>query len=163
MLPVFFPGKLPQQIPSTECQFLQPWVLSFFCNSINLMIINWGGACPGSGTVRCWRRKSKQIDTVLALTQFRALRGKSSILINKTRNFHLNTACVFYILWLLVWSGDFLIFFFFMATPVAYGSSQARDWIWATAAATLEPLTYSTRLGTEPEPPEQPEPLQSDS
>ena len=46
---------------------------------------------------------------------------------------------------------------------MAYRSSQAKDWIWATdvtfasAAAMLYPLTYCTRLGI------QPEPLQLDS
>ena len=40
---------------------------------------------------------------------------------------------------------QFLFFFFLMAAPMAYGSSQARDWIRAaamtftTAAATLDP------------------------
>ena len=56
-----------------------------------------------------------------------------------------------------------------MATPEAYGSSQARDGIqdtaatYATAAATLDPLTHCTGPWIEPVPPQQPEPLQSDS
>ena len=43
--------------------------------------------------------------------------------------------------------------FFLMATPTAYGSSQARSWIWATvvpyttAAAMPDPLTHYTWLG----------------
>ena len=47
-------------------------------------------------------------------------------------------------------------FFIFMAIPTAYGSSWARDWIWApadtwtTAAAMLDSLTYYTGLGIEP-------------
>ena len=35
-------------------------------------------------------------------------------------------------------------------TPTAYGSSGARDWIQATAAAMLDPLTHCTGLGIEP-------------
>ena len=56
-----------------------------------------------------------------------------------------------------------------MATPTAYGSSWAKDQIWATAAtyatamATQDPLTHCARLGIEPVPPQWPEPLQSDS
>ena len=56
-----------------------------------------------------------------------------------------------------------------MATLMAYESSQARDWIWAAAVtytaavATPDPLTHCTRLGMEPAPLQQPEPLQSDS
>ena len=34
-----------------------------------------------------------------------------------------------------------------MATPVACGSSQARDWIRASAAATHNPLIHCTRAG----------------
>ena len=51
-----------------------------------------------------------------------------------------------------------LFFFFFMAAPIAYGSSQAKEYIRATAAiyagaaATPDPLTYCTRLGIEPVP-----------
>ena len=43
-------------------------------------------------------------------------------------------------------------FFFLMAAPVAYGSSQARGWIWAAAAscaiavATWDSLTHCTGL-----------------
>ena len=41
-----------------------------------------------------------------------------------------------------------------MATPAAYGSSWARDWMWATAAtyavAVLNPLTHCTGLGIKP-------------
>ena len=45
-----------------------------------------------------------------------------------------------------------------MATPAAYGNSQARDGIQATAivyvaaVATLDPLTYCSGLGIEPIP-----------
>ena len=54
---------------------------------------------------------------------------------------------------------DFIILFiylFLMAATVAYGSSQARDWIqaaavtYATAVATPNPLIYCTGLGIEP-------------
>lgn len=38
---------------------------------------------------------------------------------------------------------DFLSSFFSMSTLTAYGRSQARAWIWAAAAATLDPLTHS--------------------
>ena len=49
----------------------------------------------------------------------------------------------------------FLIYFtlFFMATPAAYGNTQARDWIWAAAATYAEAaampdsFTHCTRLG----------------
>lgn len=51
----------------------------------------------------------------------------------------------------------------FMAVPSTYGSSRARDCIQATAAASPEPSTQCARLGTEPAPPQQSEPLQSDS
>ena len=56
-----------------------------------------------------------------------------------------------------------------MATLVAFGSSQARDWIqataatYATAAATPDPLTHYTRPGIEPAPPQPLESLQLDS
>ena len=52
---------------------------------------------------------------------------------------------------------------------MAYGSSQARNWIqaaamtYATDAAMLDPLTHCARPGIEPRAPQQPEPLQSDS
>ena len=45
--------------------------------------------------------------------------------------------------------------FFFMAAPTAYGSSWARDWIWAEAVtyaapvAMPDPLTHRTRLQIE--------------
>ena len=60
-------------------------------------------------------------------------------------------------------------FYFFRAAAMAYGSSWARAWIWATAltsataAAALDPLTYCARLGIEPVPPQWPKPLQLDS
>ena len=38
---------------------------------------------------------------------------------------------------------DFLSSFFSVSTLTAYGRPQARDWIWATAAATLDPLTHN--------------------
>ena len=42
---------------------------------------------------------------------------------------------------------------FFMATPLAYGSSRARDWIRATTAVTiLDPLTHCTWQGIKPVP-----------
>ena len=48
-----------------------------------------------------------------------------------------------------------------MAAPETNGSSQARDGIWAAAAAaTLAPLAYCAGLGIKPEPPGQPERLQ---
>ena len=57
-----------------------------------------------------------------------------------------------------------------MAVPTAYGRSQARDWIQATAAiyttAALvlpDPLTHYAGLGIEPAPLQQPEPLQLDT
>ena len=56
-----------------------------------------------------------------------------------------------------------------MATPLAYGSCQARDLILAialiyiAAMATPDPLTYYTGLGMEPLPPKQSGPLQLDS
>ena len=69
------------------------------------------------------------------------------------------------------WSHLFLhcFCFFLMAVPMAYGSSQTRGWIWASAmtyaatAAMLDPLTYCAQLGIELEPPWGPEPWQSDS
>ena len=51
----------------------------------------------------------------------------------------------------------------FTAAPVAYVSSQARDWIRAAGAAASNPLTHYAGWGIEPAPPQQPEPLQSDS
>ena len=56
-----------------------------------------------------------------------------------------------------------------MVAHMAYGGSQARDWIWATAVtytetvATLDPLTHWAGPGIEPIPPQQPKLLQSDS
>ena len=53
-----------------------------------------------------------------------------------------------------------------MAMPTAYGSSQARDWIWAAAVtdtAMPNPLTHSAGLGLKPAPPQGPELLRSDS
>ena len=61
-----------------------------------------------------------------------------------------------------------------MAMPMAYESSQARDWIWAMAAtytaavtsvaATVsETLTHCARPGIEPVPPQRPKSLQLDS
>ena len=47
-----------------------------------------------------------------------------------------------------------------MATPIAHGSSWAKDWMWATAAATPDPLTQCAGPGTEPKPLQQSEPLQ---
>ena len=52
---------------------------------------------------------------------------------------------------------------------MAYGCSQARDWIWATAVtyaalvAMPDPLIHCIQLGIEPAPPQWPKPLQSDS
>ena len=51
----------------------------------------------------------------------------------------------------------------FMAASAVCGSSPVRDWIWATAATILDPLTHCTRPGCEPAPPQPPEPWQSDS
>ena len=56
-----------------------------------------------------------------------------------------------------------------MAAPTADGSSQAREWIRATAVnyakavAIPDILTHSSRLGVKPAPPQQPELLQLDS
>ena len=48
----------------------------------------------------------------------------------------------------LIPSPAFFFFFFFLMTAFKpYGSSQARDWIWAVAATHLDPLTYCTELG----------------
>ena len=47
-----------------------------------------------------------------------------------------------------------------MAVLAAYGSSWARDLIYAAAVATLDPLTHCTKLGIELVPPKQPKPLQ---
>ena len=41
--------------------------------------------------------------------------------------------------------------FFFMATPMAYGSSQARDWVWASVETTL-PLAHCAGQGIETKP-----------
>ena len=63
----------------------------------------------------------------------------------------------------------FFIFYFFMAIPTAYGSSQARDWIqataatWATAEVTPYSLTHWAGPGIELAPLQQPEFLQLDS
>ena len=62
-----------------------------------------------------------------------------------------------------------LFFKDFMAIPTAYGSSQARKWIQATAeifteaVEMLDPLTHCARLGIKPVPSWWPKPLQSDS
>ena len=53
------------------------------------------------------------------------------------------------------YSTFFFSFFNFMAAPEAYKGFQVRDWVWAiavtytTAAATLDPLTYCAKPGTE--------------
>ena len=53
-----------------------------------------------------------------------------------------------------------------MDTPVTYGNSQARSWIWAAATTHAEnvampdPLTYCAGLGIEPVPLQRLEPLQ---
>ena len=64
----------------------------------------------------------------------------------------------------------FILFYFLMATPSAYGSSWAGDLIQATAAtyiraatATLDPLTHCLGPGDEAAVLEGPEPLQSGS
>ena len=68
----------------------------------------------------------------------------------------------------LQWS-FFFFFFFFMTAPAAYGSSRARDWIWAPAVTYIiavampDPLTHCIGLGIKPTLLQQPEPLQSDS
>ena len=62
----------------------------------------------------------------------------------------------------------YLSIFIAMPIKMASGSSQAWDWIWASAAtyvapaATMNPLTHSDRLRIEPALPQRPEPLQSD-
>ena len=60
---------------------------------------------------------------------------------------------------------NFIIFL--MATPTAYGSSQARGGIPAAAVTydgtKPDPLTHCTRPGIEPTLPQGPQPLQSDS
>ena len=61
---------------------------------------------------------------------------------------------------------SFLYFLFkkkIMATSVAYGKSQVRDWIQATAATTLDALTHCAMIGIKPVPPERPQPWQSNS
>ena len=69
-------------------------------------------------------------------------------------------------LWRFFWMK---LTFLKMAAPAAYGSSWARDWIWATAitytiaVAMLDPLTYCTRPGIKPVSPQQSEPLPLDS
>ena len=50
----------------------------------------------------------------------------------------------------------FYFFTFLMASPIAYGISWARDWIWVTTIAPLDPSTQCTGLGIEPPPPQQP-------
>ena len=56
-----------------------------------------------------------------------------------------------------------------MAALIAYGSSQAREWIqdaavtYAAAVATMDPLTHCPGLRIEPVPPQWPKPLQMDS
>ena len=61
------------------------------------------------------------------------------------------------------------LFIYFMAIPAAYGSSWARDWIWATdvnytdAMSMPDPLAHCTNLGIKPATPQQLEPLQSGS
>ena len=58
---------------------------------------------------------------------------------------------------------------FFMAAPAVYGRSWAKDWIGVTAVtcttalATQDSLTHCAGLRIKPTPPQQPEPLQSDS
>ena len=67
---------------------------------------------------------------------------------------------------LLVVAIYFLFYLFIfknvIAVSVAYASSQARDWIWATAVAMPDPLTHCTRLGIKSTPLQWPEPLQLD-
>ena len=54
------------------------------------------------------------------------------------------------------WELQNSVFFFFIAAPLAYGSSQAGDQIqaavvtYAIAVATLDPLTHCTGLGIKP-------------
>ena len=63
----------------------------------------------------------------------------------------------------------FCFVFFLMATPMTYGSSQAREFIkataatYSTAAATPDPLTHYSRSGIKPTPLHRSEPPQSDS
>ena len=57
----------------------------------------------------------------------------------------------------------FVCLFVLVAASTVYGSSQARDWIWAAAAATPYILTHWAWQGIEPTPLQQPEPLQSDA
>lgn len=51
-----------------------------------------------------------------------------------------------------------------MAAPTAYESSQARDWIWATAETytTAAAMLICTGLGIKPALLQQPEPLWSE-
>ena len=46
------------------------------------------------------------------------------------------------------------------AAPMAYGSSSARDWVWATAVTMLDPLPHCAAPGSKPTSPRQPKPLQ---
>ena len=61
------------------------------------------------------------------------------------------------------------LFFFLMASPMSYRSSQAKDWIpaaaatYAAAIAMPEALTHWSGLGTKLMLPQWPEPLQLDS
>ena len=61
---------------------------------------------------------------------------------------------------LIVWP---VSFFLFMAAPMAYGSSRARDGIRAPAVTTLDPLTHCAGPTIELAPLQEPELLQSES
>ena len=69
----------------------------------------------------------------------------------------------FYFFFLFPLSIPPFFFFFWMAETMAHGSSQARNWIWTTAArytataAMPDPLTHWGRLGIEPAAPQRPE------
>ena len=75
------------------------------------------------------------------------------------------------IIWILILSFPFFVLFCFVlkVSPVAYGGSSARDWIWATAetyaaaVAMLDTLTHWSGLGIKHTPPQKTEPQQLDS
>ena len=54
---------------------------------------------------------------------------------------------VFFITVILVGVNYVIVIFIFMAPPMAYGSSQARDRFQATAVTMQDPLTHCARLG----------------
>ena len=76
-------------------------------------------------------------------------------LAHSNSSFSLTFGCIAYCLSSIenkvVWCIAFLT-----TAPMTYGRSGARDWIWATAAATSDPLTHCAGLGIEPIPLQRP-------